>query len=325
MYTRIKVQCIDQELTLVEEPVLSSGGKNEDVIEFTFCNLWAGMGKVAVFWHEKHPKDVYSSVITMDENGNNECFIPHEILAHAGRFFFGVMGVKDDTRRTTTTLAFNIKNGVSKKGMQSAPTQTVYEQLLSDYAACTEMMEGIVANAQAAQKAASKASVDAQNAQVAAEAAARDAAREAVEAAQETVNSAVTAAQAAQAAAEDAAATARGEVLGMGVLLYASGTYGGTGSAWTYTLPKAPRVLVIAPIGGAVECGGTMHDYYDNPTTLINGATAKATYTENTAYISSAVSLSGNQLSFAPVSSGTGSAKLCNRSGVTYNWIALYQ
>ena len=115
----------------------------------------------------------------------------------------------------------------------------------------------------------------------------------------------------------------------LGQLRIMTGTYTGTGSARSIELPVAPKLILIYP-GSGPETSGQNYGYdpTDNPTILSDGAkkcdrfyftTESGGVTSFLAY----VSLSGNQISFAKVGSN-GGPYLCNRSGVTYRWTAIY-
>lgn len=123
--TRILVDCIDQRLVITNDPLLASGGQNEDEIEFSFCPLWDGFGKTAVFY--RTPAEVYNSSIV-----NNRCIIPAEVLVDKGEIFFGVFGSKGDAIRTTEVIKYNVVQGALLSGKKPAePTPDIYIQLMT--------------------------------------------------------------------------------------------------------------------------------------------------------------------------------------------------
>lgn len=123
--TLIKVDCVDQRLLVSSGPIIASGGRNEDEIEFSFCPLWDGFEKTAVFHREKDR--AYHAVITDDR-----CVIPHEVLIDEGWMYFGVMGVKGDITRTSEILKYRITEGAITEGTKpSDPTPNIYEQILA--------------------------------------------------------------------------------------------------------------------------------------------------------------------------------------------------
>lgn len=128
MRTVINAECIDQDLIIMNAPVIASGGEHENFIEFNFCSKWDGHLKTAVFY--RNIKDVYYSVL--DEN--DVCEIPHEVTDTEGTMFFGVFGVLDDIRRTSKVVKYKIKNGVISADMKpSEPSVDIYMQILSGY------------------------------------------------------------------------------------------------------------------------------------------------------------------------------------------------
>lgn len=123
----IRVKCIDQTLVLESTPVIASGGALENVVSFSFCPLWDGFYKTAVFWRTE--ADPYHAVL----DTTNSCAIPAEVLGTEGELFFGVFGVNDENvRRTSNVLRYNIVQGVITEDTQPAdPTPDIYTQLLA--------------------------------------------------------------------------------------------------------------------------------------------------------------------------------------------------
>ena len=121
--TLIKVECVDQRLYVAASPAVASGGRNEDAVEFSFCPLWEGFEKTAVFYiTETEP---YHAPITDDR-----CIIPHEVLADEGTMFFGVFGVKDDITRTSEIVRYRVLKGAITEGTKpSSPTANIFAQI----------------------------------------------------------------------------------------------------------------------------------------------------------------------------------------------------
>ena len=125
MSTIIKVKCIDQSLTLVGTPLVASGGKNEDVAQFEFCEKWDGYAKTATFYQDE--KHVYYSLI--DEK--DTCVIPWEVLQKEGYIYFGVFGSKDNVTRTSQILKYKVVKGAITENIEpSDPTPDIYQQML---------------------------------------------------------------------------------------------------------------------------------------------------------------------------------------------------
>lgn len=125
--TIIRVSVVDQVMKITEAPVLASGGVNEAVIAFDFCEKWDGFTKTGVFYRDED--EVCNQIIAED----NTCVIPWEVYSEAGYFYFGVFGNKDDIRRTANTLRYKVVNGAASTNlMPPDPTPTVYEQILAE-------------------------------------------------------------------------------------------------------------------------------------------------------------------------------------------------
>lgn len=126
--TLIRVDCIDQRLYISTAPTLASGGRNEDEIEFSFCALWDGFEKAAVFYRDK--ENIYHAAVS-----ENRCIIPHEVLADGGWMHFGVFGVKGDITRTSEIMRYRVTEGAITEGTApSDPTPDIYAQMLDSLA-----------------------------------------------------------------------------------------------------------------------------------------------------------------------------------------------
>lgn len=137
MSTQINVKCIDQTLTLVSTPLIASGGINEDVVNFAFCQKWDGFSKTAVFY--RTPENVYYSLLDSD----NVCVIPQEVLKEDGYLFFGVFGSNaNGVTRTSEVLRYKIEKGAITENIKpSDPTPSIYEQLLAKYQEILDLCE----------------------------------------------------------------------------------------------------------------------------------------------------------------------------------------
>ena len=148
MDTVIKIKCIDQALTLINSPVIASGGLNENKLECEFCEKWDGFSKTAVFYQDK--KNVYYSVL--DEN--DTCIIPKEATASKGTMCFGIFGSKGDVTRTSEILRYKIDEGAITEDLKpSDPTPDIYEQLLAELQAIRDLSAETLSNEQAFEKA----------------------------------------------------------------------------------------------------------------------------------------------------------------------------
>lgn len=125
----IVVKCTDQVLTFENTPIITSGGRGENFVKFSFCTQWDGFVKTAVFWRTEH--EPYH--VLLDED--NTCTIPYEVLTKDGRFYFGVFGVNTSyERRTSEVLSYLVAKGAITEGTQpSDPTPEIYDKLLAEY------------------------------------------------------------------------------------------------------------------------------------------------------------------------------------------------
>lgn len=153
MSTIIKLRCLDQVLTFESTPTISSGGRGENFVEFSFCSLWDNFAKTAVFWRTED--DVYHAVL----DRSNRCEIPPEVTVAPGAIHFGVFGVSPDgCRRTSEMVRYTVDQGAySPDSRPSEATPDVYDQLMARYAETLEALNptaGLVAEAAAAAAAA---------------------------------------------------------------------------------------------------------------------------------------------------------------------------
>lgn len=120
------MNCLDQRLILSSMPLIASGGMEEDVAEFSFCPLWDGFAKTAIFYRDETEK--YYAIV----DSENKCVIPWEVLQSDGKLYFGVYGVKGGVRRTSEILVYNIKRGAfDEKLKPSEPTPDIYSQYVN--------------------------------------------------------------------------------------------------------------------------------------------------------------------------------------------------
>ena len=121
--TRINVRVIDQKIQMANIPLIASGSEGVLQLHCDFDSLWAGYEVTAVFYRtedEVFHMPVHSSIAT----------VPHEVLIKDGHFFFGFMGVGENTR-TTEVVSLEVKRGAITEGITPPdPTPDVYTQLL---------------------------------------------------------------------------------------------------------------------------------------------------------------------------------------------------
>ena len=110
MKTIIECNCLDQNLIIKNKPTIASGGANEDVIIFNFCDKWKDLKKTAIFFNTKN--DIYKQEL----DAENKCFIPEMTLAKAGKLYIGVYGEKECERRTSSIVSLDIQQGATVSG-----------------------------------------------------------------------------------------------------------------------------------------------------------------------------------------------------------------
>lgn len=123
--TNIKIKCVDQVLVIENSPEVSSGNVLTDTVSFSFCPLWNGFTKVAVFYND--PSKQYQ--VMLDENGSAE--IPPEVLENQGVLYIGVLGVMEDKIKTSNVIRYRINKGAYTKAVIVNPSPTVFEQILN--------------------------------------------------------------------------------------------------------------------------------------------------------------------------------------------------
>lgn len=123
--TYIEVDCQDQDLTVVDAPLIASGDVLTDKVHFTFCPKWDGFAKTAVFYRD----GVDNLEVLIDEN--NECIIPKEVLQEEGTFYFGVFGIKDNSVKTSEVMRYRVKHGAVSGTVAPEPTPDIYTQIMS--------------------------------------------------------------------------------------------------------------------------------------------------------------------------------------------------
>lgn len=124
--SNIIAKCIDQAISFLNTPVISSGNINYDTITFEFCSKWDGFIKTAIFYRTKD--DVYYRVL----DDNNSCLIPKEVLVDKGLFYVGVFGNQDDITLTSEIISYRVHEGAVTEGLKpSDPTPDIYSQIMS--------------------------------------------------------------------------------------------------------------------------------------------------------------------------------------------------
>ena len=141
-HTTIKVQCVDQTLQATSRPTIASGGIDENVVEFSFCELWDGFTKTAVFYQDID-LPYYAAL-----DASDSCVIPWEALQTDGTLYIGVFGTNaDEVTRTTELLRYKIAKGAITEGLvPSDPTPELWEQILAQVAATNSSVQQLAAD-----------------------------------------------------------------------------------------------------------------------------------------------------------------------------------
>lgn len=122
--TNIKIKCVDQVLVIENSPEVASGDILTDTVTFSFCPLWDGLKKIAVFYND--PKKQYQ--VMLDDNNTAE--IPPEVLEDQGVLYIGVLGTVEDKIKTSNVIRYRVNKGAYTKGAIVNPSPSIFEQIL---------------------------------------------------------------------------------------------------------------------------------------------------------------------------------------------------
>ena len=113
-------------------------------------------------------------------------------------------------------------------------------------------------------------------------------------------------------------------VADLGALRMTTGTYTGNGASRTYELGIVPKVLLLYGSHAAYSSLDAFANFvYDNPIALANGATYMELYGYKSESGGSKVGSATTKLSGSALIFSDGHA-MGNKSGKTYNWVAIY-
>lgn len=143
----LKLKCLDQVLTVINAPVIASGGIDENTLEVDFCSEWDGFAKTAVFYKKSNKdkdkddnKDEVYNVLMVDDR----CVIPHEVTDTDCKIFIGIFGVYGSVRRTAHPINYKIVEGSFIEGKQpQEPTPDIYTQIMSVHADILEKTDRV--------------------------------------------------------------------------------------------------------------------------------------------------------------------------------------
>ena len=128
--TEIILKVTDQHLRAIVQPLIASGGKNENRITVQFeGHEWDGYVSLVAFNTDLDPDTIY----TQNLDANNQCIVPWEVTEKACTLWVAVAGTaSSDVKRTTEVCAIEIVNGAGNgNAIPDPPTPTVYDNLIA--------------------------------------------------------------------------------------------------------------------------------------------------------------------------------------------------
>lgn len=128
-YTKINVRVTGQSIQKENYPLIASGGVNNVKVHFTFCSLWNGLAKTAVFYVD--PKQAYKVLLDEDDTA----IVPSEVIDEQGEFCVGVFGVNDDQVFPSDYVRVTVHKGAASiEAVDPAePTPDIYQQIAAAY------------------------------------------------------------------------------------------------------------------------------------------------------------------------------------------------
>lgn len=141
--TTIKIKVEDQQLILVQQPLVASGDVGTIRVEYDVDSFWEGFALSGTFYSKDKPQDIYEVPLV-----NGSCIIPWEVLQNKGYLYIGLVGV-DATGciKTSETISYNIEKGAARGTNTSVePTPDVYQQILVEQAKLSEAIVDLEAN-----------------------------------------------------------------------------------------------------------------------------------------------------------------------------------
>lgn len=129
-------------LQISDRPV--SDGVMFEKMKFSFPAEWEKYTKTAIFTPDEG--NAVSVILNGADTlctGENECYIPHEVLDGSG-FYVSVFGVSGESRATSTKMYVTVNpSGYADGDKPADPTPTEYEQLISLTTQAVEIAESV--------------------------------------------------------------------------------------------------------------------------------------------------------------------------------------
>ena len=129
--TTITLVTNDQALSVVLKPLVASGDYNLVRVKVEFDSAWEKYhSRSAVF---RTMKGAEAETLLVDD----ECVIPHEVLAEAGTLFIAIRGVTLDGKiiKTTEEVKYKVVQGAKDIASTTAPSHDMYAQYMAAIAA----------------------------------------------------------------------------------------------------------------------------------------------------------------------------------------------
>lgn len=131
----IKVKTLDQKLMITSAPMIVSGDKNIDFVEFDFDPSWDEFTeRYCVFYLTAD--DPYQ--VNIDDN--NRCGIVQAMTEQEGVFYFGVWGrsINGDKIKTSTNVEYRVERGVPTDGATISSWDDFWASIKSCHSMFTE-------------------------------------------------------------------------------------------------------------------------------------------------------------------------------------------
>lgn len=129
--TTITLMTNDQALSVVTKPLVASGDYNLVKVKVEFDSTWERYEvRSAVF---RTMKGAEAEVLLTDD----ECTVPHEVLAEPGTLFIAMRGVtlSGDIIKTTEEVKYKVVQGAKDIASTTAPSHDMYAQYMAAIAA----------------------------------------------------------------------------------------------------------------------------------------------------------------------------------------------
>ena len=105
----IRVHTVNERIIFDNKPIITSGNKNINDINVTFCDRWLSLGENTEYWAVffKDEKEIHKRKLV-----DGSCLIPNEVLTKKGWFYFGFYSKAENGEKVSggTSLAVSFQN-----------------------------------------------------------------------------------------------------------------------------------------------------------------------------------------------------------------------